>query len=338
MGLRDWAEIYLKGAFMGAADTVPGVSGGTIALITGIYERLITAITNLDPRALALVPGVVTADGRARLRDRLVEMDVPFLLVLGAGIVTAVVTLSKALETALEVYPAEMNAFFFGLILASAIVLYRHVSVDTARRLLVAVAGFVFAFLLTDPSVNGALPSTPPVLFFSGMVAITAMILPGISGSFILYILGQYGTLIGVPSALVAGIVAFARTGDVAPLAGPASTVAVFGVGAVVGLFTIAHVIKYALAHYRAATLTFLVSLMVGALRLPVANVASETGALTAATAAALLAAALVGVALVLGIDHYTDDLEYGSEDEGRSEAGTATDESPARAVDGGRE
>ncbi|MFC7154832.1 DUF368 domain-containing protein [Halomarina halobia] len=327
MALRDWVGIYLKGVAMGAADAVPGVSGGTIALITGIYERLITAITNLDPRALLLLPGAVSADGRARLRTRLVGMDLPFLLALGAGILTALVTVSRAVEHASEATPALLFAFFFGLIAASAVVLYGEVDVSTPGRALAGLAGVALAFAVAG-EVAGALPHTLPVVTVAGAVAICAMILPGISGAFILLLLGQYIYLTGTLSAFVDALLVAARGGGAGALVESGTVVAAFGLGAVVGLFTVAHAVKYALTRYRAATLTFLVSLMVGALRYPAERVAENVDAWTLGSASPVLVAAVVGGALVVAVDHYTDDLDLDGE---------ASEESAARAAGGSR-
>jgi len=307
VAVREWLAVYLKGVLMGAADAVPGVSGGTIALITGIYERLIDAVTALDIGLLALVFGAHTGEGRSRLRAGLVEADVGFLVVLGTGIVTAVVTVSRLLDYALGTARGLTFAFFFGLIAASAVVLYRQVALDSADSVVAAVAGFVVAFLLTDPTLGGALPNTLPVVFLAGAIAVSAMVLPGISGSFLLLLLGQYEFLVDTLTAFVDGLIALGRDG----LLEAGATVVTFVAGAVVGLLSVAHAVNWALEARREATLAFLVSLMVGALRLPVAEVAASTPEWTAAAAAGVLGAALVGGVAVLLADHYTDDLEY---------------------------
>ena len=303
-----WLSVYLKGAAMGAADTVPGVSGGTVALIVGIYERLVTAITELDPLAVVLLGDVHTSAGRAALVTRLREMEVPFLLALGGGILTAVVTLSRLLATALDRFPALTFAFFFGLIAASAVVLYGEVDVGTPRRAAVAIGGVVAAFLLTGP-IAAALPSTLPVVFLAGAVAISAMVLPGISGSFLLLVLGQYTFMVDTLRRLVDAALALATGGARANLAGPGAVVITFCAGALVGLLTVAHAIRWALNHYRAATLTLLVSLMVGALRLPATRVAESVAAPSMSVVVGLLAAGAAGAALVLGLDRATADL-----------------------------
>ena len=173
--LRAWVVVYFKGVFMGAADAVPGVSGGTIALITGIYERLITAITSLDPTALRYLPRVHRRTERAEFRAALIEMDIPFLFALGAGVVTALITVSRVMYYAFETYPGLVAALFFGLIAASAIVLYEHVSLDSPRRVAVALFGFVLAFALSGPEVSGSLPNSPVFVFVAWLRSVTCL-------------------------------------------------------------------------------------------------------------------------------------------------------------------
>ncbi|WP_435347073.1 DUF368 domain-containing protein [Haloarchaeobius sp. HRN-SO-5] len=307
--MRSLLTVYLKGFLMGAADTVPGVSGGTIALITGIYERLIDAITSVDPGDVEVLGRLHTAEGRADLAALFVRADALFLAVLGFGIASAVVTLSRFLHTAVQEYPALMAAFFFGLIAASAVVLYSEVDVRTPRRLAVAVAGVVLAVAVTaipESQVGNSLP----VIFVTGMIAICAMILPGVSGSFFLYVFQQYEYVTGMLKEFVDGVIALADGGDLAALTESFTVVATFCLGALLGLLTMSRVVKWALEHYREATLTFLVSLMVGGLALPLTTIA-ETEPTSTGDLLPILGLAIVGGALVLGVDFVTDDLAY---------------------------
>ncbi len=304
----DWLAIYLKGIAMGAADTIPGVSGGTIALITGVYERLVTAIAALDPGLLVAIDGIHRAAGRRRFVDSLRERDVHFLIVLGLGAVTAVVALSRVMHAALDGYPAPTFAFFFGLIAASAVVLYGELSVDTVGALAASVGGFVIAFWLSGATAGGGLSHDLPLVFLTGAIAITAMILPGVSGAFLLLLLGQYEYLTGVLTRFVDGLLRMVSGGGSPGTEG--IVVAVFLTGAVLGLLSVARVIRWALDSYRRATLAFLVSLMVGSLRLPVREVAEAVGTWTPAAATAVVAPALFGAGAVLVLDRYTSDLE----------------------------
>jgi putative membrane protein len=303
--------VYLKGMAMGAADTVPGVSGGTIALVVGIYERLIAALTALDPRAVVHLERVHTREGRHALVASLVAMDVPFLAALGAGVVTAVVALSTVMHAAIVTVPALTYAFFGGLIAASAVVLYQHVEVDTPGRVGAAVAGVVLAFLVAGQAGGAEYVPTYPELFGAGAVAVVAMILPGVSGAFLLVLLNQYEYASELPGAFVAALVDAVRTGEFAGVVEAGTPVAVFVAGAVVGLLTVAHAVRWALSRSREATLAFLVSLMVGALRAPVREVADAVSVWTTSRALGVTVAAGVGLLAVLLLDHYTDDLEY---------------------------
>jgi len=310
--VQQLVTVYLKGLAMGAADSVPGVSGGTIAFITGIYERLITAITRLDPTAVFLLTGVHRREGRRRFYDRLLEMDVPFLLALGLGVVSAIVTVSRVMHAALQEAEALTFAFFFGLIAASAVVLYEHMAVDTPGRIAAAVAGFAIAFLVSGVTSGSDVAHTVPIIFVAGSIAIVAMILPGVSGAFFLVLFGQYEYLTGVLTSFVDGVLAVV-VGDraIGSLADAATTVFTFGLGAILGLFTIAHLIRWALDNYRVATLSFLVSLMVGALRLPVERVLDTDPTLAAGSVLPIVLAVAIGGGAVLLLDYFTDDLAY---------------------------
>ncbi len=309
-GVRGWLAIYLKGACMGAADTVPGVSGGTIALVLGVYERLITALTTLGTDTIWQLRAVHTTEGRARAVTALLRADVPFLFVLGAGALSAAVTIATAMNVAVTQYPAPTYAFFFGLIAASAVVLFRYVTVSTPERVLVGVLGFVLAFLITDPSLAGTRATTMPVLFLAGAIAISAMVLPGVSGAFLLLIMGQYEYVSGIPRAIVDGAVT-ALGGNTEPFVDALVPFFVFMTGAFVGLFSVAYVVRAALKRYREGTLVFLVCLMVGALRLPVSEVATDVAVVSPATVTIVVVPAVVGGGVVFLLDRYTDDLEY---------------------------
>jgi len=311
--LRAWVTLYLKGVAMGSADAVPGVSGGTIALIVGIYERLIAAVTAIDParirRVLAGVRPANLPDARAAFH----EVDGAFLLVLGAGIGTAVVVVLSGVNYLLTTRPVATYGFFFGLIAASAAVLLDDVALDTPRRKAAAVAGFLLAFLASGVASAG-LGSSLPVVFVAGALAVSAMVLPGISGSLLLVVLGQYEYMSGTVSEAVDGAVAFLTGNGGDALVETLPTVATFLVGGVVGVVTIAHTVQYALARARSATLAFLVSLVVGALRAPLLEVAvrlSESGESWRAAAPRFALAALVGAAFVFVLDRYSAAIEY---------------------------
>jgi putative membrane protein len=305
--LRALVVVYLKGLAMGAADAVPGVSGGTIALITGIYERLIAAITAVTPTRVVRVLAAPVPGRRRAAAAAFRSVDGGFLAALGAGVVTAVLVATRVLHVALASYPVATFGFFFGLIAASAVVLFGQVSLDTPGRAGAAVAGFLLAFLSAGRA-GTVLPTSPAVTVAVGALSISAMVLPGISGSLILVILGQYEFLVARLTAFVDALLGLLVGGGVEAVLDPATTVAAFGVGAVLGLFSVAHAVRWALEHYRLATLSFLVSLVVGGLRAPVVEAGAGLSAgWTTDAAITFGAAALVGVVLVLTIERYTE-------------------------------
>ncbi|ELZ71159.1 DUF368 domain-containing protein [Haloferax sp. Atlit-10N] len=308
-----WLLIYLKGVCMGAADAVPGVSGGTIALITGIYERLISAVTAITPGRIKRALGVVVPGRRADAIAAMREVDVGFLLALGAGIATAIVTVMRVLHIALNDAPVPTYGFFFGLIAASAVVLYAQVSLDGPRQIAAAVTGFVIAFVASGGS-GGAFGHSLPAIAVAGGIAVSAMILPGVSGSLLLLILGQYEYMNAALNTFIDRLIDIAGGASLSVIVEPGTVVITFMLGAVVGLFSIAHVVRWALEHHRRATLAFLVSLIVGALRAPVVE---STNALVDAGRswstelyAAFAVAAVVGAAVVLLVDRYTGIIE----------------------------
>jgi putative membrane protein len=309
---REYLSVYLKGLFMGAADTVPGVSGGTIALVTGIYERLIAAVTAADPADLRHLPRVYDREARRSLVTAFFRVDGPFLLALGAGVATAVVTLSRVLEVVFETSPGVVWAFFFGLIAASAVVLRDAVDLGTPRRAGLAVVGVAAAAGLSAAGGSGATPHALPVLALAGAIAVSAMVLPGVSGSFLLLLLGQYEFMIARLNDFVDALVGVAGGDGLGPVLAAAPPVVVFVAGAVLGLLTVAHAVRRALSTHRAATLTVLVSLMIGGLYLPAEGVIANVAATPAALAPAALAA-FAGAVGVVVFDRYTDDLEYDS-------------------------
>jgi putative membrane protein len=321
--LRSLAVVYAKGVCMGSADAVPGVSGGTIALLLGIYERLIAAITGVDADRLSALLAAVAAGDRTRVRESLTALDAAFVAALGLGIVTALVTVASVVAGAVETRPVPTFAFFFGLIAASAVVLWRDVRLDRKVDYLAAAGGFAFAFVASGSATAG-LGHGPVVTFLAGTVAVSAMILPGISGSLILLVLGQYVFLTGRLRAMRDATVDLASGGSLAAVADPATTAALFVAGALVGLFTVAHVVRRALAADRAAAMAFLVALVVGALRAPVDRiVANHAGPWTATDAGVVVAAAVVGVGVVVALDWLA--------------GGVATEDAPrAAAPDGG--
>lgn len=303
-------SVYLKGFAMGAAGTVPGVSGGTIALITGIYDRLIGAFTGLDGTITRLIPRLHRREARAEFVTRLRESELAFLCLLFAGYLTAIFTLARLITTALDAAPGPTFAFFAGLIGASALVLFEPDWVFHPARVAAGVVGFALAFVIAGASGGGLLPETVPFVFVAATISVSGMVLPGISGSFMLLLLGLYEFMTGAAADFGSGLSALVTGGSADGLVADGSVIGVYALGAVVGFLTTAHVVKRALDRYPGTTFAFLVSLMFGALRYPFIRV-TETTEVALEPVAAVAVAAVVGGGLVLAVDHHTDDLEY---------------------------
>lgn len=238
----DYIWLAARGFCMGAADVVPGVSGGTMAFILGIYEELIDSIRMVgQPEFLKLVFGF-------RIREIFQTLNWKFLLAVLAGIATAVLTLAPVIETLLETQPVYLWSFFFGLVLASIITVRTRVKAWDGTKYVAVVLGTVGAYLLVG-MVPAQTPNTWWFLILSGMVAICAMILPGISGSFVLVLMGKYQY-----------VLAAVNDRDLV-------TVALVGIGAVVGLVTIAQALGWLFKNYHDITVAVLIGLMVGSLR-----------------------------------------------------------------------
>ncbi len=239
-GLAGWLSIFFRGCAMGAADLVPGVSGGTIAFISGIYERLISAIASLDIRAVRLV---LKGDIKAAWQ----HIDGAFLLALALGILSAIFTLAHLIESLVENQPVLIWSFFSGLILASILFLLRRVWPRSIGALIFVFIGAVFAYGLGELHM-ASMPVTPVFVFCGGFIAISAMLLPGVSGSFLLLILGLYQPTLEAVTNL-----------DFAYLA-------VFALGAGAGFVVFSRAIRWLLSRYHDQTLLFLTGLLIGSL------------------------------------------------------------------------
>lgn len=226
---------------MGCADVVPGVSGGTIAFICGIYERLLNGIKSFDITSLKLVLKGDLKGVRARI-------PFPFFIALGIGLLTAIATLAKVLEHLMTHHPAQLWSFFFGLVLGSILLLGKKTwswkPVDWVVFLGFAGGTFILVGLQSLQTPEGL-----PFVFIAGAIAICAMILPGISGSYLLVIMGKYATIIEAVNDrnLV--------------------TLGVFCAGIATGILSFVRVVSWLLSHHRHVTLIALTGVMAGALR-----------------------------------------------------------------------
>ncbi len=237
---KDYVYLVFTGLTMGAADVVPGVSGGTMAFIMGVYQELIDAIKSVDREVVMLLL-------RFRLKDVLERVPWRFLLALGGGILTAIFTLAGVISWLLDHHPVLLYAFFFGLVLASIVAIAAHIR-WSGGAVATLLAGTVLAYWIVG-LVPVQMSNAPLVIFLSASVAIVAMILPGISGSFILLILGQYAYVLNAVKSF-----------DII-------TLLPFVAGIVVGITSFARVLSWLLHKYHQMTLTLLVGFMIGSLR-----------------------------------------------------------------------
>ena len=238
--LRDYIALSGKGMMMGAADAVPGVSGGTIAFMTGIYEELIYSLKQCGPSALIML----FKEGRVAAWKHVTGT---FLLTLISGILFSLLTISHVVLYWLAEYPELLWSFFFGLILASVWSVCRHVEHWDRNTYTSFIIGVITAYFITSMSPT-SVEATPLFIFLSGMVAICAMILPGISGSFILLLLGMYTPIL----MAIKNIELF--------------TLGLFATGCVVGLLSFSRVLSWMFSSFRTATLALLGGFMLGSL------------------------------------------------------------------------
>ncbi|MGB3801147.1 MAG: DUF368 domain-containing protein [Lewinella sp.] len=240
-------SILLRGMAMGVAEAIPGVSGGTIAFITGIYERLLAAIGGL------LSTKVINAYRQGGFSQAWREAGGAFLLNLAGGMVVGLGLAVVAITSLLENYPPVVWAFFFGLIVSSAIYVGRQISEWNIWTGLFLVVGAIIAYVLT--TINPLAGSSSPLLvFFSGMVAISALILPGISGSFILVLLGMYTVVFGALRGVVEG------------QEGSLLIIGCFALGCLIGLAAFARLLTWTFKTYPNRTFAILTGFMLGSL------------------------------------------------------------------------
>jgi len=233
--------IFFRGMAMGAADVVPGVSGGTLALITGIYEELINTLGGITPRLLIVwrQQGFVAAWQQANLT---------FLFTLLAGIFTSIAVLARLITWLLDTHPVPVWAFFSGLILASIFLVLKPLQQRGPVQIGVFLVGTGVAVAIGLAPALSAAGSGTLVFFFSGMLAICAMILPGISGSFILLLLGMYQPVLeAVKQAEFGLLLAFLS-------------------GCAVGLLSFVHVLKWTLHRFHDTVMALLAGFMAGSL------------------------------------------------------------------------
>lgn len=237
---KNYLLLVLRGCAMGAADVIPGVSGGTIAFITGIYEELINSIRSIDLQALRLL---VTL----KFKEFWQHINGNFLISVVAGIAISIFSLAKLMTYLLTTHPLYVWSFFFGLIIASALLVSREVKKWDLFTITSMIVGIVIGYTITVLTPTST-PETWWFILLSGAIAICAMILPGISGAFILLLLGKYEYIITAVSEFNIGILL------------------IFLVGAVAGIISFSHLLSWLLKNYHGMTVALLTGFMVGSL------------------------------------------------------------------------
>ena len=246
--LSDYLFVTVKGICMGAADVIPGVSGGTIAFMTGIYEELVGSINSINGEAVKLL-----FSGKFKAFWKHINGN--FLLSLVAGILISILSLAKLMTYLLTNHPIQTWAFFFGLIVASSIFILKGVSGWKFKDIVMLILGIIIGVVVCTLT-----PTQTPdglwFIFICGAIAICAMILPGISGSFILLILGKYEYMLGTITKITSGD---GRLLDFA-------VILIFVVGALIGILAFSRFLHWLLARYHRATLLVLAGFIIGSL------------------------------------------------------------------------
>ena len=282
--LLKYLLVSLKGMCMGAADVVPGVSGGTIAFMTGIYETLVGSINSIDATAVKLL-------FTGKIRDFWKHINGTFLVFLAAGILISVFSLAKLMQFLLANHPVQTWAFFFGLIVASSIFILKEIKGWKWQDFIILAAGIATGAVVCTLSPTET-PDSLWFIFICGAIAICAMILPGVSGSFILLILGKYEYIMGTISGLTSG-----QFGHNLLVLG------VFGAGAVVGLLSFSKFLHWLLERWNKQALLALAGFIIGSLVKvwPWSNIETAPG--TELHIWGAVCFALAGFLLVTGIE-----------------------------------
>jgi len=238
--IKSYLLLILKGIGMGSADVIPGVSGGTVAFITGIYDELLGSIKSVDLTAFKTLFAL-------KFKAFWAHINGNFLLAIFTGIAISIVSLAKLMGYLLTNHPILTWAFFFGLIIVSAMLVAKDITEKNWKVVLSGILGIVIAYFITEIS-PAQTPDNLGFVFLSGSIAICAMILPGISGAFILLILGKYQYVLAAIDNFEVG------------------TIGVFMVGCVVGLLLFSRVISWCLTNYKSITIAMLAGFMIGSL------------------------------------------------------------------------
>ena len=279
--------IFIRGLFMGSADIVPGVSGGTIALITGIYGHLIEAISNIK---FGFIRPLFKGNLRGFWTQLLEEIDFKFFIPLILGIGVAFLTLAKVVTYCMDVHTALTFSFFLGLIIASAVILFKKIDKINFKHVIAAIVGLILTYIFVSLNPIAGEHSLI-VLFISGMIAICAMILPGISGSFLLLLLGQYEYMLTALHEL------------------HFSEIIVFVIGALIGILGFSKILNFLLKNYEEITMAFLIGVMLGSLKVPAVEIVNSVSVNVGGILPCVIVA-VIGFILIIVLETRFDYIE----------------------------
>ncbi len=262
--MKDKLNLFLKGILMGICDLVPGISGGTIAFITGIYERLICAISNFNfKNKINFIKSYFNNNinkGKKIRSEILKKLDLGFLGILFLGIATSIILGSHIISYLLENYFIYLMSFFVGLILVSTKIIYKTIDNHNAKNISFAILGFFFGFALLFLSPKEILNPSYFYIFLGGFLAVSALFLPGISGSFVLLVLGLYEFIINSVKDLFVNF----------------KTLTMFLIGAVLGAFFISNLVSYLFKKDKSLTLYVLLGIVLGSLIIPIMRIIQD--------------------------------------------------------------
>lgn len=273
-------RLFVNGFLIGIANIIPGMSGGTLALVLGIYERLITALRNIGLQTVTSLLRVLTFQKSAvdKLRTELSRIDFGFLMVLGVGAVAAVLVSTKLIVYLLDSQHDATYGFFFGLVLTSIIIPLRMLRGFSWRELIILLVAGTFIVFIEELKKDAAVVTSEAdkvvelsiltiITFFAcGAIAISAMILPGVSGSFLLLAFGFYFPLLGLIKDFMDGIPTL-LSGEITQLfLSQLLILTFFAFGCIFGILVFTRLLKFLLERYRNLTISFLMGLMFGSL------------------------------------------------------------------------
>lgn len=280
---------------MGICDLIPGISGGTIAFITGIYERLINAVKSFNFKLIYdLLRYILTRDKKRleELRKSIKKLDLGFLVILFLGIFSAILLGSRIIKYLLENYFAYTLSFFIGLIIASSKIIFDNIKCHNNKNILLGAFGLLFGFSLIF-LIPKTITPTIFYVFIGGFIAISALFLPGISGAFILLIMGLYEFIINSLHNILDNL----------------NYLAAFGVGAVLGAFSISRIISFLFKKDKCKTLYFLLGLVIGAVGIPMKKI-YETTQFNMSNSLIMLFFFLISIFIVLAFSNYSKKLD----------------------------